>query len=651
MANLNPNELYYVRAYATNAVTTTYGSQVSFTTNIILPEVTTAEITEITLTTAKSGGEVIHSGGVPLTARGVVWSSSPNPTLDDPSTFDGTDVGIFESNLTDLTAGQTYYVRAYAVNSLGTAYGNEVSFVAGRPNLTTAPVTNITTTTATSGGNITSDGGAAITIRGIVWSTLQDPTLEVNEGFTEDGDGIGEFESLLTSLSLNTKYYVRAYATNSNATAYGQQVDFEIFDGKPTLTTNEVTSITATTATSGGEITSDWGSAITDRGVVWSTTENPTLEVNEGLTEDGEGIGEFESQLTGLSINTNYYVRSYATNSYGTAYGQQQEFETRDGIIYLTTNTITAIAAPNALSGGIIASDGGLPITARGIVWSTSQNPTITTNHGITNDGTGTGNFTSNLSGLIENNVYFYRAYATNAIGTCYGNEYSFTATIIPTSGLVAYYPFNDNANDESGNGLHGIVRNNVQLTSDRNENTNSAYYFSGGYSDWIEVPHNSNLNLGPNYTITAWVYKQTGSSDMVVNKGRDIACGTYILGFSSTTANASCGGSAINPDPQNLEQWYFIVSVFDGNNNKLHFYLDGNLKSTSIVDSYISNNTSSLAIGLHGYFVGGSWAYPFIGKIDDIIIYNRALSESEIQLLYNKSQLSKINKSNKHTS
>lgn len=98
----------------------------------------------------------------------------------------------------------------------------------------------------------------------------------------------------------------------------------------PTVITAEVTDITQTTASSGGNVTDDGGAEVTARGVVWSTFENPTLESNEGLTSDGTGTGEFISSLTGLTPSTTYYTRAYATNSAGTAYGDQMQFDTEE---------------------------------------------------------------------------------------------------------------------------------------------------------------------------------------------------------------------------------------------------------------------------------------------------------------------------------
>ena len=197
----------------------------------------------------------------------------------------------------------------------------------GIPVLSTTAITDITQTTAKSGGNITSDGGATVTVRGVCWSTNQTPTISDNK--TTDGTGAGNFVSSISGLTANTTYYVRAYATNSNGTAYGSAMSFTTQARFPVLSTREVTDITENSATSGGNITDDGGAPITAHGVCWSTNENPTIDDNK--TEDGTGAGSFTSSVTGLEPNTTYYLRAYATNSAGTSYGSIMSFTTQEG--------------------------------------------------------------------------------------------------------------------------------------------------------------------------------------------------------------------------------------------------------------------------------------------------------------------------------
>lgn len=204
------------------------------------------------------------------------------------------------------------------------------------PELTTAEVTEITQTSAISGGSITDDGGATVTARGVCWSTSQNPTI--NDNKTEDGSGEGSFASSLTDLQPNTTYYIRAYATNSMGTAYGNVLLFTTDEeiNLPTITTSEVTEITRTTAVSGGNIADDGGAIVTERGVCWSTGEEPTI--NDNKTEDGSGSGSFTSIISGLEPNTTYYLRAYAINESGTAYGEQQVFTTIPPLSWVITN-------------------------------------------------------------------------------------------------------------------------------------------------------------------------------------------------------------------------------------------------------------------------------------------------------------------------
>ena len=216
-----------------------------------------------------------------------------------------------------------------------------------KPSVVTLPVTEITESAAVSGGNVTSDGGAEVTARGVCWSVNQNPTTTDNK--TVDGNGTGAFTSNISELSDSTTYYIRAYATNSEGTSYGEEYSFttlnivddnegdddnddedngddEVVVELPVVATTDVTGITETSAVAGGEITSDGGAEVTARGVCWSINQNPTTENDK--TVDGSGVGSFTSNMTGLTQNTTYYVRAYAVNEMGVAYGEEVSFST-----------------------------------------------------------------------------------------------------------------------------------------------------------------------------------------------------------------------------------------------------------------------------------------------------------------------------------
>lgn len=430
ISNLQPGTTYYVRAYATNSVGTAYGAEKSFTTLAETPIVSTLTVTEIAETSAKFHGNVTSAGGASVSERGFVWSTTQNPTLENSKKECGNGLGEFSITVSDLSIATTYYVRAYATNSAGTAYGNQVIFSteAVIPVLTTLNVSSVTGFTAESGGNITFDGGSTVKARGVVWSTEHDPTIDLSTK-TSDGTGDGEFSSNMTGLKPGMTYYVRAYATNSIGTGYGTEKSFTTKTVAPSLTTSDATEITSTSAKLGGNVTDNGGADVTERGVVWSTTQNPTIYDYKQVS--GSGLGGFAETITGLSIATTYYVRAYATNEAGTAYGNQIIFSTGSVIPIITTSAITNITGTTATAGGNITFNGGSTILAKGIVWSKEKNPTIEMTTKTVSTDSSTGSFSGDMTNLEPGTKYYVRAYATNSIGTAYGEEIEFTTNVI----------------------------------------------------------------------------------------------------------------------------------------------------------------------------------------------------------------------------
>jgi len=219
LTGLQSNTTYHYRIKASNAVNVTYSNDISFTTPASAPQLTTTAISSITGVTAISGGNITYDGGSTITARGVCWNTNPAPTLTNSYTSNGTSIGSFISNITGLTLGTTYYVRAYATNSIGTTYGNELSFITiALPTVTTSAFSDVKGNSAKAGGSITNNGGSTVTAQGLCWSTSTNPTTanSFNSSFTD----------VMSVLSSNTLYYVRAYATNLAGTGYGNQISF-----------------------------------------------------------------------------------------------------------------------------------------------------------------------------------------------------------------------------------------------------------------------------------------------------------------------------------------------------------------------------------------------------------------------------------------
>lgn len=238
-----------------------------------------------------------------------------------------------------LSGSQKMYVRFYPYLAAAATNkqfglrnikisGTMEGAVANLATVSTASASSISTTSAKTGGTISSNGGGAITESGVVWSTSQNPTIADSK--TTENATSGTFVSTLSGLNPATTYYVRAYATNSAGTAYGSEVSFTTLSNivAPTVTTVSQSQVTNKSFVITGNVT-DWGGAdVTDRGIVYSTTANPTLE-NATKIATGTGLGQFSSYAYGVSASTLYYVRTYATNSAGTSYGSQATVTTK----------------------------------------------------------------------------------------------------------------------------------------------------------------------------------------------------------------------------------------------------------------------------------------------------------------------------------
>lgn len=305
--------------------------------------------------------------------------------------------------------------------------GCEPKITEQKPTVNTEDVTEVQETSALVTCNVTNDGGASVTERGVVYSLYSNPKAsDLSTTKIKNGSGIGKYSCNLTELQSNYKYYVRAYAINKVGVEYGKEISFITLKKllPPTVSTDNITDILATSAIVTGSIISDGGAYISESGIVYNTSENPTISNNKVLSS--ERSGTFQCNLTDLQEQTTYYVRAYAINEKGVAYGEEKSFTTQSlSLPTVSLASITDISYTSAIVTGEVSDDGKSIVYERGVVYSISQNPTISDYN--VQCGSGLGEFTCNLLDLQEKTTYYVRTYAINAKGVSYSNENTFT--------------------------------------------------------------------------------------------------------------------------------------------------------------------------------------------------------------------------------
>ena len=449
--DLTANTTYYVRAYAINALGTVYSTnQVSFVVQTAAPSVVTDAIKDLNIEngTAIFNGQVTYVGDPAYTERGFVYGIVPNPTIDDTKKIvSGNGEGAFSANITGLKEGNTYYVRAYAQNVKGVAYGKDVvvNCVATMPKVTTNEVTNISIKngTATFVGDVKSYGDLSCEERGFVYALTNNPTIDDTK-LTVSGAELGVFRKNVSGLEEGKTYYVRAYVTNKKGTVYGNEVSCNLTANMPVVKTLAVTNkdIANGVATFNGTVVSLGDLGYTEKGFAYGVAHNPTID-NSKVTSSGEGIGDFFATASELVEGKTYYIRAYVTNSKGTVYGEEVEMDYTAGMPEVKTIEVTNknIGAGTATFKGSILSLGDLGYTERGFAYATVHNPTIGDSK-IKAEGSGTGEFSATATQLEEGKVYYIRAYATNSKSTIYGEEiemdYTAVMPVVKTVSIVS---------------------------------------------------------------------------------------------------------------------------------------------------------------------------------------------------------------------
>jgi len=242
------------------------------------------------------------------------------------------------------------------------------------------------------------------------------------------------FEEERSEYAYSLAFDYDSFGGGSFVRYYGRAVR-PVYSAKASVSTAEVSEVSYYSATCGGYVASA-SSSVKSKGVCWSTSQNPTI--NDSHTTDGTGTGSFTSDITGLTPNTKYFVRAYATNDAGTSYGSILSFVTKTPTTpTVTTDTIVEFVADGVIIVGSVIDDGGSDVLERGFCWSTKSEPTIDDNK--VSCGAGAGRYVKEISGF-ENDRYYLRAFATNSKGTSYGK----VLVAEMSSAVVAGHPYID---------------------------------------------------------------------------------------------------------------------------------------------------------------------------------------------------------------
>lgn len=545
VSGLQMGTRYYYRAYARTDLGITYGDIFYFDTQSDLPEVHTLMVTDTGVHWANCGGNVTFDGGSAVTARGVCWSTTQSPTVNDMHTTNGTGIGSFASHIAGLHSDTTYYVRAYATNSVGTAYGEERSFTTLQSTATgpfycgidsvydfdgnVYPTVEIgqqcwmkedmRTTHYEDGTPIDPNHylsgicGNSYAYKVYTWVAM----MRGADGSNSNPSGVqgicptgwhvpsaAEIIQLTDHVKSKSGYHCNG-DSNSIGKALASSCGWSLFLYTPDRTCCIAFNSIYNNATGFSAIPANSSSGFTFR--LWSTTQiiqiyDTLARVWEIQTEGHEGLN---------STSQDDYCSVRCVLDYSNVDGNNAILPV------VNVEMVEDITSTSAICRSQVLAKGGTVVTASGICWGTTPNPTISDN--FSTDSNGTNGYVSNLMGLTPGTTYYVRAFATNSVGTAYSIQKSFTTThpVSPFGNTILIdaqtCPGTDVVTDYEGNTYHTVQ---IGQQCWMKENLRTRHYSDGTPVSWWAVPGDDADLLplhGCFYNWSAVMYNDSSSS------------------------------------------------------------------------------------------------------------------------------------------
>ncbi len=662
---LNPNKYYIVRLH-TGTATGSWSFSVSGLK--FAPDISTSTATAITKTSTVIGGNITSDNGNAVTERGVIYSSTDStPEIGESGVIkdtNGTGTGVFSETISSLTEETTYYYRAYAINSSGTSYGEIKSFTTLGVSVTSIerenpslentyentvtykvtfskPVKDVTVsdfTTNAAGAtisnvnqvsttvyevtvnNITTTGDVFLQIKGvngvaginnITSLAISTPNITVNQTASDDWLNQAKIGQTYTAGVDGLLKKVTFYPNNGEHTFSGT-ADLKIYSGDETNGGTEIHSesinITNSTVASGQEFIVSSTVNVTQGNtysvVLTNFSGSGSYALNANQSDEyanGHAIFTGMNNSSHLNFDLKIKIEEEIVSFIGDITLSTTAPTTNEKYIKLTPPTLPVVETTNATNVtstsatlvGTITHQGESAVTERGILYSTTDtNPKIGDTD-VTKDtnGTGTGVFSKNITGLTANTIYYYRAYATNTQGTAYGDVKSFRL---------------NNALNFDGTDDRVVITD------------NPAFDFSAGFTAeaWINPDELSTQTYLSQYDTNqkAFAFILLASGRIEFTVATDGATDQY---FESTTTIAA-------------GEWSHITLTFDGTTMKA--YINGVAAGTKAVAGTMFASTAPIEIGARNN------AYFFNGSIDEVRIWTRVLTETEINNQKDKS-------------